>query len=185
MSSEARQIAVALTHSGSGILSVCGSSLIFSSLLVQSRRNQKKFRPFQRLLLGLTIYDLLHTLAVSFSTLPVRADADVWGAHGTIATCTAQGFFQQQAQAGFIYNSAMALYFLAVVRYGLKDNQIVRYEKYFHITTFVAFEALAITGLFKEWYNPMWFPELGCWYGKFYSNNCCYSLDALFVSYPI
>jgi hypothetical protein len=168
MSSEARQIAVALTHSGAGMLSFFGSGLIFSSLIVQSWRNQKTFRPFQRLLLGLTIYDLMHSLAVSFTTLPVRADADVWGAMGNVATCTAQGFFQQQAQAGFIYNSAMAVYFLAVIRYGLKDAQIVRYEKYFHITTFVVFEALAITGLFYNWYNPMWFPELGCWFGTLF-----------------
>jgi hypothetical protein len=158
----AGEIAVALTHSGAGMLSVCGSGLILTSLLVQSWRNQKKLRPFQRLLLGFSVYDLMHSTAVSFTTLPVRADADVWGAHGTIATCTAQGFFQQQAQGGFWYNTAMSLYFLAVIRYGVKDKQIVPYEKCFHITTFVVLETLAVTGLFLEWYNPIWFPELGC-----------------------
>jgi hypothetical protein len=103
------EIAVVLTHSGAGMLSACGSSLILSSLFVQSRRNQKRLRPFQRLLLGLSVYDLMHSVAVSFTTLPVRADADVWGAHGTVATCTAQGFFQQQAQGGFWYNTASKL----------------------------------------------------------------------------
>lgn len=59
----------------------------------------------------------------------------------------------------------MALYFLGVVRYSLTDKIIARFEYCFHIVTFVLLETLAITLLFYEAYNPMWFEELGCWFG--------------------
>jgi hypothetical protein len=159
------QIAIAVTHGAAGLLSVIGSGLIFSSVLALSRARLRKMTSFQRLLLGLSGYDLLHSVAVAFSTLPVRKDADVWGAMGTVSTCTAQGFLMQQAQAGFWYNSAISLFFLAVIRYGRKDADIVTTEKWFHAITFLLLEALAVTGLFLDWYNPMWFPELGCWFG--------------------
>jgi hypothetical protein len=77
----------------------------------------------------------------------------------------AQGFFQQQAQAGFCYSAAMALYFLAVVRYGITESKIAKIEKVFHVVTFVVLESFAVTLLFFDAYNPMWFSELGCWFG--------------------
>lgn len=77
----------------------------------------------------------------------------------------AQGILQQQAQAGFWYNAAMAIYFLAVIRYSVKDRTIQRYEKVFHVVTFVFLEIVAITPAFYGAYNPMWFSELGCWFG--------------------
>lgn len=83
---ESQQQAIALVHSASGLLSTIGSSLIFSSVMVLRRK--QPLSSFQRLLLGLSTYDLLHSLAVTATTLPVRSDADVWGASGTVATCT-------------------------------------------------------------------------------------------------
>jgi hypothetical protein len=162
MSSEAHQIAVVLTHSGAGILSVCGSGLIFTSLMVQSWRNQKRFRPFQRLLLGLSIYDLMHSLAVSFTTLPVRADADVWGAKGTVATCTAQVFFQQQAQAGFIYNSALLFSRHTIRPKRQSDCSIRKVLSHYHLCWI---RSIGRNRSFLQLVQPMWFPELGCWFG--------------------
>jgi hypothetical protein len=83
----------------------------------------------------------------------------------TLCSSQAQGFFQQQAQAGFWYSAAMALYFLGVIRYSLNDRTIARYEKIFHVVTFVILETFAVSVIFVDAYNPIWFSELGCWFG--------------------
>jgi len=160
---ESHQMAIALVHCLSGCLSTIGNALIFASVI--SIQRKQKLTSFQRLLLGLTIYDLMHSVAVTATTLPVRKDAEVWGSMGNVATCTAQGFFQQQAQAAFWYSSAMALYFLGKIRYSLNDRTIARYENIFHVVTFVILETFAVSAIFVDAYNPMWFSELGCWFG--------------------
>ncbi len=62
--------------------------------------------------------------------------------------------YQNAAQAGFWYSAAMALYFLGVIRYSLNDRTIARYEKIFHVVTFVILETFAVSVIFFDAYNP-------------------------------
>ena len=51
-----------------------------------------------------------------------RGTPGVWGAAGTTGTCTAQGFFTQFSFGSGMYNCALAVYYLLVIRHGWTED---------------------------------------------------------------
>ena len=77
----------------SGFLSLLGSGWIIVEVVTTK---VKLHTVYNRLLLGMSIVDVLASIAYMFSTIPIPADTvDVDWAFGTIRTCTVQGFFVQ------------------------------------------------------------------------------------------
>jgi hypothetical protein len=67
------------------------------------------------------------------STWPIpRGTANVFAPSGTTASCTAQGFFIQFGIATPLYNAALALYYLLIIRYQWKEKRMKKAEKYLH-----------------------------------------------------
>ncbi len=89
-----------------------------------------------RLLIGLSVSDMLSSFAQIFATLPApREFSDViWNAHGTVESCEAQGFFIFVGSiAAPLYNCSLCFYYLAILKYGKKDEWIKeKLEPYLH-----------------------------------------------------
>merc|ERR1712232_257327 len=51
-------------------------------------------------------------------------DANILGANGSDALCTAQGFFTTLGYGSLYFNNSLAIYYVLVVVYGWKDYQL-------------------------------------------------------------
>lgn len=126
----AQQVALALGPKFSAGLSILGSSWIILEVL----RDRKKLGLiYHRLMLGLSCLDVVISSAWWLSTWPVPSYVDeLYGNVGTNATCTAQGFFIQLKAGLPFYNSFLALYFVAVVRFGWTERRLQQMEPWLH-----------------------------------------------------
>ena len=117
--SQRQQIVLAMVPKISSMCSLFGSAWILVEVLTdQSSVVPKRQHPYHRLLLGMSVYDILESIANFCSTWAIpRGTQDVWQASGTTATCTAQGFFLTLSVAVPIYNAFLSVYYLLVRRY--------------------------------------------------------------------
>lgn len=89
-----------------------------------------------RLLAGMCIADLFNSFGHIFANVSTPSDVKyiVWAAHGNLFSCILNGFFTTY---GFymapLYNCALNLYYLAVVKYEKTEEYIEsKLERYFH-----------------------------------------------------
>jgi hypothetical protein len=86
-----------------------------------------------QLLLALSCVDCLSSTAWAFTTIPVEQtylngdSTNIYGARGNKATCKAQGFFIQLGLAAPFCNLALAVYYMLMIIYGWRENQIKKY----------------------------------------------------------
>jgi hypothetical protein len=120
----AQSKALAITPKVSSILSLLGSTYIIFDV-IKMRTSKRKI--YHQILLGMSISDVLASSAWFFTTWPIPPDVfPAWGASGTQATCTAQGFFAQFSIATVFYNGFLALHYLLVIRFGWTEDRIKR-----------------------------------------------------------
>ena len=100
-----------------------------------------------------------------FSTWPIPPEVlPVWGASGTIGTCTTQGFFAQLSLSTVFYNGFLSVYYLLVIKYGWKEERIRRYR----LGTIIHFVSLSVgiitasAAASMQLLNPVGY---GCWIG--------------------
>mmetsp|Transcript_16015 Transcript_16015/g.34843 ORF Transcript_16015/g.34843 Transcript_16015/m.34843 type:complete len:900 (-) Transcript_16015:27-2726(-) len=108
------------------ILSFLGSSFIVYDVSKSKKRREKLQN---QLLVGLSIFDLFGSTAYALTTLPIPADygfGPIYGAKGTSATCTAQGYFIQLGSTAAYMNTSLAFYYLLVIKYGWSEIRIKR-----------------------------------------------------------
>ena len=172
MSFSAKQKSLAILPKISGTLSFLGSTYIFQDVARSKRRRSK---PYNRLILALSTFDIMASVANIMSTWPIpEGTPGVYGAIGTTGTCTAQGFF---AETGNIttpmYNCMLCLYYLLIIRNGWSESHIRRIEPYLHVAPLVVGWTMGIVGLPLTLYNPSgWL----CWYAP-YPGNCLNDAD--------
>eukprot|EP00977_Amphora_coffeiformis_P026742 scaffold29618_cov183-Amphora_coffeaeformis.AAC.4 len=103
-------------------LSSVGSILV---LLTLSRiPKDKRSTVYHRLIMIISLYDLIVSIAYGSVTLPAPAETGLHWAHGTVATCSAQGFFRQWGSATFAYSAGLIIYYVLVVRYNVQEETI-------------------------------------------------------------
>ena len=87
-----------------------------------------------RLLLPMSVFDIIGSIGWAFSTTPIpRGSNCSYGAVGNEATCVTQGFM---ITLGFIvpmYNAMLCIYYLLVVKYNVRDEVIAKYEPLMHL----------------------------------------------------
>lgn len=82
-----------------GLFSAFGSIFIIYDVRKRSKKQQKSLTMFQEILLGISCFDLCSAVAHISSSLAIPVEdkygqlTGVYGAHGNMATCKAQGFF--------------------------------------------------------------------------------------------
>ena len=138
------------------------ASVIFSSLIactvIRDKRNRSKV--YHRLLLGMSIADLSSSFWLALSTWPIPEETGILWASGNTLTCNFQGFFTQFGISSPIYNASLSIYYLLVIRYGWKEDQLRRIEPFLHGVPLLWGLGTGIAGLFLTIFNSA---NLWCW----------------------
>lgn len=159
LSYSAKQKAMAIVPKCGAFLSIIGSGYILQYII---RRPEKRRTVFSRLILGLSTSDLVLSTCFFLSTWPAPVGTPgAYGAAGTTQTCTAQGFFSQGAALCTpIYNGALALYYLLVIRFQWREDQLRKIEPLLHGVPIAFGLGTAVTGLVLDLYN---YANWICW----------------------
>ena len=189
--SQEQKIAIALGKSVTATFSLIASSIIIYKIYLRYRKHQLKsstvvsgsvrsmnqdgITTYHRMLLSISILDVIHSLSSAFSTLMVPSYTNGTFAHGTTATCSMQGALQQLTPSIVIYMAMLNIYFMLKIRYNVSEAVIKRrFEIWFHTIPILHFLSTAITGLSMQIFGPIILPELGCWLDSYcaYRNTC-------------
>lgn len=173
------RVALALSRTISATISLTSACIIIYKIAIRYRANQRQrvdgvcatihsdhleITTYHRILLGIAIFDVLHTSWAGLSTLPVPASSGVVFGRGNTATCTAQGFFIQLSSAIPIYMASLNTYFMLKIRYNVPSDVIrKRYEPWFHLVPVAQALLSGFLGIALKLYNPIVIPEMGCW----------------------
>lgn len=132
----------------------------------------KKVTLYHRLLVGMSVLDVLQSLAAAVGTLAVPASTGVVFGFGTAATCSAQGFFSQLASAIPMYTACLNTYFMLRIRYNVSELVLqTRYEVWFHAIPIGFAVVTSSLGAALKIFNPSALPEIGCWIER-YPSDC-------------
>ena len=91
----AQWAALAWTPRASGLLSICGSTVIIRTILLGGKDKLSKLH--NRLLFAMSVFDIINSLALGSSTAPFPSDEDptneiTQGGYGNKTTCSIYGF---------------------------------------------------------------------------------------------
>lgn len=145
------------------LLSILGSGYILQHIF---RKKERRTQVYHRILIGLSIYDIIMSFTIVWGTWAVPVGTpEVYLASGTQQTCNAQAFLQQLGVATPIYTAELAIYYFLVISAGWKEERLKKIEIVFHIIpTFLAFTS-SIVGIVTNSFESSIF---WCWYGPDY-----------------
>ncbi len=118
--------------SATGIGTSITSSLISTSasilviyIIMRSVNGLKSV--YHRILCGMSVFDILQSLAIAFVTLPMPKDMIYQQFQGLVLgndfTCRTQGFFVTVGSiSGVMYNLMLSIYYLCSIRYDMSDD---------------------------------------------------------------
>eukprot|EP00550_Attheya_septentrionalis_P002410 CAMPEP_0198280698 /NCGR_PEP_ID=MMETSP1449-20131203/727_1 /TAXON_ID=420275 /ORGANISM="Attheya septentrionalis, Strain CCMP2084" /LENGTH=1194 /DNA_ID=CAMNT_0043976127 /DNA_START=257 /DNA_END=3841 /DNA_ORIENTATION=+ len=104
-------------------LSFVGSTLIIVDI---SRDDRKLKKTFGQLMILLSVFDIMGSVAYAFTTLPIPEEDFIYGAKGTAGTCTAQGFFIQIGMIAAYLNAALSVNYLLMLKYGWSESKMLK-----------------------------------------------------------
>lgn len=139
---DVQSVVLSLITSISGCLSVLGSSSIMYMIL--SDRERKLGRPYHRLMLMMSCFDAIQSLAFAVAPLPLPREDGVYGAHGNSSTCTFQGFIMTLGVAVPLYNSGLNMFYMLTILYNFSSERFAKYEPAIHATAIIVPFSLAV-----------------------------------------
>lgn len=148
----AKQKALALLPKFPGLLSLAGSSFIFQHII---RDKKRRSTTYHRLLLGMSISDMIGSMVFFLSTWPIpEGTPGVYLASGTTATCSAVGFFNQMAALTTpCYNASLAVYYLMCVHACWPQERIRKVEFWLHSVPISLGLGTAVSGVALTLFN--------------------------------
>ena len=109
--------------------------------------------------------DLIIGICMFLSSWPIpRGTPGIHAAIGTTSTCTAQGFFLQFAIMAPLYNAALSLYYLLMIRYNWTEERLQKLRLPIHATILTFGLGTSIAGLPLTLYNNS---NLWCWQASY------------------
>jgi hypothetical protein len=183
MLSYAEKVVLALSRTVTGLLSLFASVIILYKICLRYREQKRKLETgisssasdvttYHRMLLSISILDILHSFWAALSTLPVPATTGAVFAHGTVATCTAQGFFVQLSNSTLVYMASLTTYFMLKICHNVSDADMrKKYEYWLHVVPLVLAFGTSFAGVALKIFNPIALPEMGCWVSP-YPRGC-------------
>jgi hypothetical protein len=173
--SESQLKAAAIVPKVAAFPSILGSLFIIQHVL---RSKKRRGRVYHRILLLMSVNDLVYSFKAFISTWPQPRDTPDWLSYGSVgnaATCTAAGFLGHgSALTSIVYNLSLTIFFLMVVRYGWKESQIKkRVEFWLHFVPFLVGWSTATAGLFLKLFNAFGWT---CWINS-YPLGCTDNVD--------
>lgn len=163
--SEAQHIATAIAPKITASLSIMGSIFIITDIL---KSKEKMGRTYSRILLVMSIYDFLTSIAQGLSTWPIPQGSGRVYAAGTTFTCSFQGFFTQLGVGAPMYNCSLSFYYLVVIAFAFTEERVKEFEWFMHGIPLVFSIGTAVAGLPLTLYNNAY---LWCWIAAL-PNDC-------------
>ena len=159
-----QSIALAYCVKFSAFLSNAGSVIVCYQILAPERRNAMLKTMYNRIVLTISLMDIIGSLAFFMSTWPIPSDTlhDEWiyGNIGNQTTCNIQGYFMQGGVLSTgCSTSCLCLYFMLLVRYNWTERRLKKVEMGLRGVIVFNF-AIALIPLFDKGYNPV--PYV-CW----------------------
>ena len=146
-------MALSLTQTSSSSLSFISSLTICIAML---RSEKKVSTPYRRIIFGMSVYDILLSLGMMFSTIASPKDTDgVWKPMGNKITCNMQGFFVYIGWVGApLYNFGLCIYYLCISRYGMREAAFTKkIEPYLHLVPCLYTITTAVLFLARDLYH--------------------------------
>lgn len=116
-----------------------------------------RYHTYHRLLLSMSIFDVLSSCALFMSTWPIPADTPskiVYGAVGNQGTCSAQGFFVQFSMGTVLYNATLSVFYLLSIRFRWSPQRVAKKaEPWLHAVPVLFALGTAIAGVPLGLYN--------------------------------
>ncbi|KAL9188595.1 hypothetical protein ACHAXT_006973 [Thalassiosira profunda] len=141
-----------IIRSSMAIVSIISSSLVV--WMITRRTKSRLSSIYHRLLLGMSIADILFSLGLATFNAVIPSDEEyvIWNAKGNVHSCNFDGFIiYLGACGGLIYSCSLNVYYLLVVKHRKTDEQIKRkYEPYLHGVPIVYAVVCASTLLAKR-----------------------------------
>lgn len=160
---DGQEIVLSILNLLSGAMSIFGSSTIVYKVI----RNRQHTTPYDRIMLGLSVADIIASLSFMLSPFLVPSDTSqrVW-ASGSTSTCSFLGWMTQLGLSAVWYNGLLSFYYLFTVRCGMSRHVFAqKYETYFHLLTWIFFLTTASLGSAFHWYSEFQINQ-GCWLGE-------------------
>jgi len=124
-----QQMALAIAPKVTSILSTI--TLMFFLRCVNCRKDNLQ-KMYHRLVLGMSMVDLIRSVNFVVGTHFMTADAENKYAGGSEMTCNAQGFINQLGLAVPLYGSALCLYAYLSIKNDFKAEAFASVEKWLH-----------------------------------------------------
>jgi len=145
------------------------SSITIVIMILRSKRALTI--PYHRILFGISVADIISSVAMSASSLPAPKNSEHLAyAYGNQATCDAQGFiFLAGSTAEPLYQCSLQLYYLCMVKYGMSAENIQKkIEPYLHCIPILFALIAAVVSVATESINSS-----GAWcYIESYPRGC-------------
>eukprot|EP00555_Chaetoceros_dichaeta_P012128 CAMPEP_0198260618 /NCGR_PEP_ID=MMETSP1447-20131203/9541_1 /TAXON_ID=420782 /ORGANISM="Chaetoceros dichaeta, Strain CCMP1751" /LENGTH=387 /DNA_ID=CAMNT_0043948325 /DNA_START=168 /DNA_END=1328 /DNA_ORIENTATION=+ len=140
------------------------SSLALVYIILRNPRKKNKNKSYHRIILGISICDVLASTAWFFSTWPKPQGTDgVYGAIGTEATCSLQGFFAQFSISTIFYNGVLSIYYLLILDQKWSKKRFYKIEPFLHMISLTWGISTSIAGVALELFNPSGW---SCWISR-------------------
>ncbi|GFH58343.1 hypothetical protein CTEN210_14819 [Chaetoceros tenuissimus] len=137
-----------------GSLSIISSGLIIFMMVID--RKWKLTKPNHRILLLMSVFDVISSIAHVMSSSPVPRSLGVVGALGNHQTCSIQAFMLQIGTASILYNASLAYYYLMTVCFQVSKHKFAAcfyYEKFCHLFSIGYPLATGIAGIVLNVYG--------------------------------
>jgi len=122
--------------------SILGSLSIIYMIL--SDRERKLVRPYHRLMLMMSIFDVLQSIAFAISVAALPKESTLSGAKGNAHTCTAQGFFVTLGLTVPLYNLSLNIFYVLTIRHRFTSQQFAKLEPAAHVVSILRPFSIAI-----------------------------------------
>ncbi len=114
-----------------------------------------------RLLVAMSVFDIIGSVAWALSTTPIpRGSPCTYGAIGSTATCSIQGFMITIWATVPTYNAMLCIYFLQVIQNNVSDEILEGYERLMHLVAILPSTLTAVvaasSGLFNNYSCLCW-----------------------------
>lgn len=126
-----------------GSISSIASMRILHIIRRNYRRNMGALRTYDKVMACLSIVDIICSINIAVSSLPVPAETGVWLAMGNQTTCEISAFFNTWQLGVYLYNMDICIIFLLLTRYRKPETWIKKHLEAFllwvpMLTTLVA-----------------------------------------------
>lgn len=148
-----------MSYSNAVIPLVTAPMSVMSSILIivmVMRSRIKLSHIYHRLMVGLSVADIILSSAMSFTSFPAPKETpDIWKGFGSQSTCDIQGFFfMLGASSAPIYFLSLQVYYLCVIKYELNSDYMEKVEPFFHGVPITFGLVSAIIPVATESMNP-------------------------------